>query len=85
MSDTHYLPETAANDGSRNAYQMLKDIWWALRTRAGSILSAPIVRYNDQGLPDGGETTAEAEFGWNRQNFATVNAKLDQIITKLGA
>jgi hypothetical protein len=85
MSDTHYLPETAVNDGSRNAFQMLKDIWWALRTQAGSILTAPITKYGSDGLPSGDPTTAEAEFGWNRQNFATVNEKLDRIITKIGA
>lgn len=82
MAD-NYLPEDQVH--TRPYALLLKDIWWALRTKKGSILSAPITRYGDDGRPDGGETSAEAEFGWNRQNFATVNAKLDKIIKKLGA
>ncbi|GAP54020.1 hypothetical protein AHiyo6_05850 [Arthrobacter sp. Hiyo6] len=81
----YYLPEDSVNDSGYKAFQMLKDLWWRICTKKGSILAAPITRYGDDGHPDGGETSAEAEFGWNRQNFATVNAKLDKIITKLGA
>jgi hypothetical protein len=84
MSDTHYLPETAVNDGSRNALQMLKDIWWALRTRAGSLFTAKITTYGADGLPSG-ETTPELEFAYMRQNQATLNTKLDRIIAKIGA
>ena len=82
MAD-NYLPEDQVH--TRPYSLLLKDIWWALRTKTGSILRAPITRYGADGRPDGGETSAEAEFGWNRQNFATVNDKLDRIITKLGA
>lgn len=80
----YYLPEEDVNNGKRNAFQMLKDIWWKINTKSGSIFKAPITRYGANGLPDG-ETTPEAELGWKRAADAAVNAKLDRIIKKLGA
>lgn len=84
MDDQHYLDPNAVNDGSRNYGQMLKDIWWALRTHAGSIFTAKITTYGADGLPSG-DTTPEVEFAYMRQNVATLNEKLDKIIAKIGA
>lgn len=77
---SHYLPENDVH--SRKALIMLKDVWWALRTKSGSIFKAPITRYGADGHPNG-ETTAEAEFGWNRENVAKLDHKLNLILAKL--
>jgi hypothetical protein len=93
MADAYYLPEGEVH--KRKPWELLKDMWWRICTRAGNILRAPITRYGANGLPDG-ETTAEAEFGWNRENIAslkwqqeqdneTTQDKLDRIIKKLEA
>lgn len=86
---THYLDPADVNNGKRNAFQMLKDIWWALRTLSGSILEAPIVRYGADGKRNG-ETTVAAEVGWARENVAAIkwrqaqqDAKLDKILAAL--
>ena len=81
MAD-NYLPEEEVH--TRTYALLLKDVWWALRTKSGSILRAPITRYGADGRPDG-ETSAEAEFGWNRENIAKLDHKLNQVLAKLDA
>lgn len=88
MAD-YYLPEGEVH--TRPYALLLKDLWWRLCTKAGNILRAPITRYGADGKPNG-ETTAEAEFGWNRENIASIkweqklqDEKLDRIIKKLEA
>ena len=81
MANTdNYLPEEEVH--TRPYALLLKDIWWALRTKTGSILRAPITRYGPDGLPNG-ETTAEAEFGWNRENIASIKYKQDKMQEQL--
>ncbi|TLM87202.1 hypothetical protein [Pseudarthrobacter sp. NamE5] len=77
MAGFTYLKDEEIAGDSRKPWQLLKDAVWALRSKTGNLLHAPIPRYGPDGKQHG-ETTPASVIGWLPEDIANIKWRLSK-------